>query len=184
MEDLSPALRERLARIRCIVCDVDGVLTDGRMFYDGEGRPFRALHVRDGTALTLWRLAGGTAAIVSGLGSKAIEAVAAQWHVPEVHMHVRDKRRVVREIAERQRVSLDQMAFLGDDFIDLFAMKEVGLGVAVADAGPEALEQADLVMDAAGGHGAVRELVGAILKAQERYEEVVESYCNRKDGRQ
>jgi len=175
-------LEERLRRCTFIVLDMDGVLTDGGIAFDGEGRPFRTVHVRDMTALTLWRLAGGRTAIVSGLGSKAVEAIAVQWQCTEHHMWVKDKARVCREIAQCHGVPLDEMAFLGDDIIDVRAMETAGLAVAVADAAPEAKKAAHLVLDAEGGKGPVRELVHRVLTAQGRLEEVLEMYCNRKDA--
>jgi len=172
-------LEDRLRRVRFIVCDVDGVLTDGQVGFDGEGRQVRSVHVRDVTALNLWRLAGGLSALVTGLGSKAVETIAARWKCAECRMWVRDKGAVCREIAERHGIPLDDMAFIGDDLIDLTALRIVGLGVAVSDAAPEAKAAAHLVTDAPGGNGAVRELVQRILEAQGRFEEVLETYCNR-----
>lgn len=174
----------RLRRIKFIVCDVDGVLTDGRIWYDGEGHPFRWIHARDGTALTLWHLVGGQSALVSGLGSRAIEAIAEQWRCAECHQWVKDKGRVCREMAARHGIALEEMAFLGDDIIDLTGLRAVGLGVAVADASPEVKVEANLVLEASGGHGAVRDLVSRILREQGRYDEAIELYCNRKDGSQ
>jgi 3-deoxy-D-manno-octulosonate 8-phosphate phosphatase (KDO 8-P phosphatase) len=175
-------LHERLRRLRLIVCDVDGVLTDGRVFYDGEGRPFRSVHVRDVTAMNLWRMIGGKIAMVTGLESRAIEVIAERWGCVELHASVRDKARVLREMTNRQCVALKETAFLGDDIIDLPAMRIAGLAVAVADAVEEARNEAHLVLDAAGGHGGLRELVHRALRAQGRYEEAVGNYCNRKDG--
>jgi 3-deoxy-D-manno-octulosonate 8-phosphate phosphatase (KDO 8-P phosphatase) len=174
----------RLRRIKFIVCDVDGVLTDGRMWYDGEGHPFRWIHARDGTALTLWHLVGGQSALVSGLGSRAIEAIAAQWRCAECQQWIRDKGRVCREIAARHGIAPEEMAFLGDDIIDLTGLRAVGLGVVVVDAMPEVKAAADLVLETPGGHGAVRELVHRILRVQGRLDEAVELYCSRKDGTQ
>ena len=177
MDDMDSRLRQ----VKFIVCDVDGVLTDGRMWFDGEGQPFRWIHARDAAALTLWHLSGGQSALVSGLGSKAMEAIAAQWRCCECHMWIRDKARVCREMAERHGVSLEQMVFLGDDLIDVFAMRAVGVGVAVADAVDEAKQAAALVLESRGGHGAVRELVYRILRAQGRLDEALLKYCSRKD---
>lgn len=174
-------LEDRLRRIKFIVCDVDGVLTDGRMWFDGEGRPFRWLHARDGAALTLWNLMDGKAALVSGLGSKAVEAIVKQWKLAECHMWIRDKARVCREMAERHGVTLEEMAFLGDDIIDLPALRVVGLAAAVADAVPEAREAADIVLQTKGGDGAVRELVHRILRAKGQLDEAVQRYCSRID---
>lgn len=174
-------LQDKLRQIRFIVSDMDGVLTDGGVAFDGDGRPFRTVHARDATGLTLWHLAGGKSALVSGLGSKALEAIAKQWGCAEHHMYVKDKTRVCREMAERHGVSLSEMAFLGDDIIDMRAMEAVGLGVCVADGGDEARAAADIVLQTAGGKGALRELVHLILKAQDRMESVLDAYCSRKD---
>jgi 3-deoxy-D-manno-octulosonate 8-phosphate phosphatase (KDO 8-P phosphatase) len=174
-------MEDRLKRIAFLVCDVDGVLTDGRIWFDGDGKPFRWLHARDGTALTLWHISGGKSALVSGLGSKAMETVTAQWKCNECHMWIRDKARVCREIAARHGLSLDQMAFLGDDLIDVRAMQAVGLAAAVADAAQEAKDVADIVLASAGGEGAVRELVYLMLRAKGCLEKAVETYCDRKD---
>jgi 3-deoxy-D-manno-octulosonate 8-phosphate phosphatase (KDO 8-P phosphatase) len=177
MEDLNTRLR----RVRFIVCDVDGVLTDGAIAYDGNGLPFRTVHVRDVTAFTLWHLAGGKSALVTGLGSKAVEAIAKTWKCAECHMYVKDKGSICREIAARNGLSTDELAFLGDDLIDITGLRAVGLAVAVGDAVPEVKAEAHLVTVAPGGKGPLRELVYRILDAQGRLQEVVETYCNRKN---
>jgi 3-deoxy-D-manno-octulosonate 8-phosphate phosphatase (KDO 8-P phosphatase) len=174
-------LEQRLKRIRLIVTDVDGVLTDGSIPYDGEGRPLRTFNVRDVTALTFWRLAGGRSALVSGLGSKAVDALADTWRVTEVHSWVRNKQQICREIAERQGVSLEEMAYLGDDLIDKRPMEIVGLAVAVSDAAPEIRRLAHLVTEAAGGRGALREVIELILRTQGRLEAVLDEYTRRED---
>lgn len=174
-------LQDRLRQISFIVCDVDGVLTDGRMWFDGDGRPFRCLHARDGTALTLWHLAGYQSAIVTGLGSRAVEAIAEQWRCAECRMWVKDKGKMCEQIAQRHGIALEAMAFLGDDIIDRSAIRTVGLGVAVDDAVPELQAEADLTLASPGGAGALRELVHRLLNARGRLEEAVELYCNRTD---
>ncbi|MBI4557134.1 MAG: HAD hydrolase family protein [Candidatus Hydrogenedentes bacterium] len=176
------ALEERIRNVQFIVCDVDGVLTNGSIFFDAEGRSFRAVHARDVTALTLWHLAGGKSALVSGLGSKAIEAIAATWRCTECHLWIKDKARICAEIALRHNIPPEAIAFLGDDIIDLCAMKHVGLAVAVQDAAPEVKAVAHFITDAPGGHGPLRELVHRILAAQGRLDETVKAYCDRKDG--
>jgi 3-deoxy-D-manno-octulosonate 8-phosphate phosphatase (KDO 8-P phosphatase) len=172
MDDLDA----RLKRIKFIVSDVDGVLTDGSMGFDGEGRPFRFFQVRDGLGLALWRLGGGKAALVSRLGSPALDAVAKQWKCDECHANVGDKVEVCRGIAERHGITLEEMAFLGDDLVDLPAMETVGLGVAVADATGPVRAAADLVLDTDGGHGALRHLVECLLDAHGRLDETLEKY--------
>lgn len=177
-------LEERLRRVRFLVCDVDGVLTDGHMWFDGEGQPFRAMHARDGTGLTLWRLAGYQCALISGLGSKALEAIARQWKCTEYRMWVRNKDRACREFAERYGVPLEEMAFLGDDIIDLPALRLVGLAVGVADAVPAVKEVVHLATEAPGGQGAVRELVEKLLMAKGEMDDALAAYWRRKDGPQ
>ncbi len=175
------ALDEQLRAVRLLVADVDGVLTDGGIAFDGEGRPFRTVHVRDVTALTLWHLSGGRTALVSGLGSKALEAIAATWRCAECRMWVKNKLRVCEEIAANYGLTMKELAFIGDDIIDVRAMQAVGVGVAVADAAPEARAAAAFVTLAPGGKGAVRELIERILRAQGRYEEMLERYLTRED---
>jgi 3-deoxy-D-manno-octulosonate 8-phosphate phosphatase (KDO 8-P phosphatase) len=174
-------LQNSLQQVSFIVTDVDGVLTDGRMWFDGEGRPFRYLFARDGTGLTLWHLSGGKSAIVTGLGSKALETIKQQWRCDEIYMWVKDKGRVCREIARKYGIGPEQMAFVADDLIDLPGMEAVGLPVAVADAVPVVKQAARLVLKSAGGQGALRELVETILTAQGRLDEAIEKYTTRKD---
>ncbi len=175
-------LETRLRRVQFIVCDVDGVLTDGLLFFDGEGRPFRAVHARDAAAFTVWRASGGKIALVTGMGSAAVEAVAKLWQCEDCVTWVKDKGRVCRELSEQHGVPLEEMAFLGDDLIDLTAMRIVGLAVAVADAASEAKAEAHWVTTAPGGRGPLRELVYRILSVRGELESAVAQYCNRKDG--
>lgn len=177
-------LERRLRRISFIVSDVDGVLTDGRLWFDGEGRPFRAMHARDGAGLAMWRMMGGKAALVSGLGSNALDAVAKQWKCEEVHTFIKDKAKACRQIAQNQKIPLDQIAFIGDDLIDIKAMKEVGLAVAVNDAVPQVKAIAHVVTERKGGQGALRELIELILTAQNRMDQAMEKYCGTHDDLQ
>ncbi|MBN2309477.1 MAG: HAD hydrolase family protein, partial [Candidatus Hydrogenedentes bacterium] len=149
MSDLGTAMR----RVRFIVSDVDGVLTDGTMGFDAEGRPFRHFNVRDGLGLALWYLAGGRAALVSGQGSPAVEALAKQWRCTDCLVHVRDKAAACRDLAGQYGVALEEMAFIGDDLIDIGAIRAVGLGVAVADAAGPVKDAAAHSTAAAGGAG-------------------------------
>jgi len=174
-------MKERLCRIRLIVCDVDGVLTDGSIPFDADGRQLRTFNVRDVTSLTFWRLSGGLSALISGLGSKAVEALADTWRVTEVHTWVKNKQQVLRDMAERLEVPLDCVAYLGDDLIDKRAMEIVGLAVAVRDAAPEIRAVAHLVTEARGGHGALREVVELILRTQGRMDDILEQYTRRED---
>jgi 3-deoxy-D-manno-octulosonate 8-phosphate phosphatase (KDO 8-P phosphatase) len=169
-------LEQRMSRIRLIVSDVDGVLTDGKMWFDGEGRPFRAFYARDGLGLALWRYVDGKMAFVSGLGSPAVETLAKQWKCCACLTNTRDKGNACRQIAEQQGLSLEEIAFIGDDIIDLNAMEIVGLSVAVKDALEEVRAAAHYVTVAPGGHGALRELVHRLLMSQGKLEECIRRY--------
>jgi len=174
-------LTQRMAQVRLLVLDVDGTLTDGNIWFDGEGRPFRALYCHDGAGLTLWRLAGHQAALVSGLGSAAAEAIRQQWDLIEVLSNVKDKVRAVDELAGRAGCTRAQTAYMGDDIIDRNVMRAVGLAVAVRDAVPRIREEAHWVTEAPGGRGAVREVVERLLDAQGILDATVERYCARTD---
>ncbi|MFA6242742.1 MAG: HAD hydrolase family protein [Candidatus Hydrogenedentales bacterium] len=169
-------LVHRMSRIRLIVTDVDGVLTDGKMWFDGEGRPFRAFYARDGLGIALWRYVDGKIAFVSGLASPAVETLAKQWRCCACLTNTRDKASACRQIASEQGLSLEEIAFIGDDVIDLNAMEIVGLAVAVKDAIEEARAAAHYVTVAPGGHGALREVVNRILMSRGKLEECIRRY--------
>lgn len=177
-------LEERLRRVRLIVSDVDGVLTDGLMGIDAEGRHFRFFSVRDGLGLAMWRLCDGRIALVTGLGSAAVETIAKQWKCVACLTHVVQKSKACRELAEAQGVSLEEMAFVGDDLIDLDALAIVGLAVAAHDAVPAVKAAAHWTTDTPGGKGVLREVVERILHAQGRYEEAVARYAEWNVNRQ
>lgn len=167
--DLAPCLR----RIRLLAMDVDGVLTDGRLIYDAEGRELKAFHIRDGLGIRLAQAGGLTVAFITARKSRMVADRARELGVEEVHQQVADKADKLREIAQRRGLAMAEVAYLGDDLNDLRAVQAAGCGIAVADAAPELRALADHVTAAPGGYGAVREVVTAILQAQGTYEQVV-----------
>ena len=162
--------------IRLIVTDVDGVLTNGLMGFDAEGQPFRHFNVRDGLGLALWYHTGGKAALMSGQRSLAVMAIAQQWKCEECLMGVRDKASACAELAAQQGLKTEELAFIGDDLLDLGALEAVGLGIAVSDAPLQVKEAVDYVTEAAGGRGALREAIETILQAQGRLDEAIGKY--------
>ena len=157
-------------QIALVLSDVDGVLTDGSLWFDSEGVETKAFHVRDGLGVKLWRRAGGAFGIVTGRDSPIVERRAAELGVDYVYQAVGEKLTVVRDIAARHGVALERVAYVGDDLPDLAAIRAVGLGVAVADAAPEVREAADHVTQLPGGRGALREVIDAILQASGRWD--------------
>jgi 3-deoxy-D-manno-octulosonate 8-phosphate phosphatase (KDO 8-P phosphatase) len=180
----TPSLRERLAGVRLLAMDVDGVLTDGSIVWSArpQGGPLlesKSFSVKDGLGLTLARVAGLQIAWITGRTSGVVERRAVELGVTELHQWARNKRLVLEEIKGRHALPAAAVAFIGDDLNDAPAFKASGLRIAVADAAAEVREQADWVTVASGGHGAVREVVEAILRAQGRWEEILGRYYER-----
>ncbi len=150
--------------IELLALDCDGVLTDGRVAVDAEGREVKHFSLRDGHGISLAREAGLTVAIVTRSGSAAIEARGAKLGVEVITS--KDKADTLRELCARHDVALEHCAFVGDDVFDIPAMRAAGLGVAVADAHPDVLAAADWVTEAPGGHCAVRELIDTLLRRE------------------
>jgi 3-deoxy-D-manno-octulosonate 8-phosphate phosphatase (KDO 8-P phosphatase) len=175
MPDLS-SIERRAARIRLLLMDCDGVLTDGRLWLTDDGDEQKSFNVRDGLGLDLWRRAGLKSGIISGRNSSALERRARGLHVEYVRQGSEDKIKVFEELLGLAEVDENEVAFVGDDLNDIPLMLRSELAVAVADAAEETRGVAHLVTQAAGGSGAIREVVEVILKAQGRWEEVTESY--------
>ena len=172
----SPTLEQRVARIRLLVLDADGVLTEGRIFYDHQGHELRVFDVRDGHGLKLLTRAGYEVAIISGRTSQANQRRASELGIEELHQDVKIKLPVLEDLLQRKGLTWEQAAYMGDDLIDLPAMRAVGLALAPADADPEALKAAHWVSSSPGGRGAVRQACELILKLGGAWEKVTGRY--------
>jgi YrbI family 3-deoxy-D-manno-octulosonate 8-phosphate phosphatase len=161
------------AGIRLIVCDVDGVLTDGRLFVDGRGGEAKAFHVRDGQGLRLWMRLGLDVAFISGRASPAALHRARELGVRHVFQGVRDKRETFGALLEDLGLTPARAAMIGDDLPDLAIMRMSGYPVAVADAVEEVRQAARYVTDAPGGHGAVREAIEHLLRLDDRWDDAL-----------
>ena len=155
-----------LARIQLLILDVDGVLTDGRLYFAARGEALKVFHVRDGHGIKLLMAAGVAVAAFSGRRSRAVAARMRELHVPHVVQGCNDKVAALHRLT--QRLGLDPLncACICDDTPDLPLMSAVGLGCAVADAHPVVLSAAHWIAKANGGQGAVRELCDAVLRAR------------------
>lgn len=164
---MTPAeLRLAAARIRLLVLDVDGVLTDGRLYYDAAGHEAKSFHVRDGYGIQQVLAAGLLVAAISGRRSAAAAARLAELRVPHVFLGRNDKRQVLDQLLAELRIPIEDVACVGDDIIDLEILRPAGLGITVADAHPDVLVAADWVTTACGGRGAVREVCDLLLAAR------------------
>lgn len=161
-----PSLTERLAALRLLAFDVDGVLTDGRLWYGPDGEQLKAFHVHDGLGLKRLQAAGIELAIISARGSAALRARAAELGIAALFERVADKGECLARLAAAQRLPKQAVGYMGDDLPDLPALAVAGLRAAPANARAEVLAVADWVASRVGGHGAVREFSDAILAAR------------------
>lgn len=171
--DYPADIRQRAARVRLACFDVDGTLTDGRLFFDSEGVELKAFHVHDGQGLVLLRKAGIAVAFVTARASAIAEQRAGELDV-EAHTGVKDKLACVQGIAARLGVGLDEVAFMGDDLPDLRIMSQVGFSAAPASAHPWVRERVHWRTGARAGHGAAREFCDLLLAAQGHAERLIE----------
>lgn len=169
-------IEERLKKIRLLLCDVDGVLTDGGIIYDNQGIETKRFHIHDGMGIKMWMRAGHRFGLITGRASHVVQLRANELGVDLVRQGFEDKLTVVRELVQDLGVSLDEVCFVGDDLPDMPALRCVGLGVCVADGADDVRKAAHLVTDLAGGKGAVREVVQRILRAQGRWDELIQKY--------
>lgn len=166
MTSLTPDLLERASRIRLACFDVDGTLTDGRLFYDGEGRESKAFHVLDGQGLRLLEDHGVTVALVTARRSAGVQARARDLGLQHVHTGVKDKAATLRMLCASLGCAASETAHMGDNLPDLPALLLAGLAAAPANAHPWVAERVHFRTRANGGHGAARELCDLILEAK------------------
>ncbi|ABB38564.1 3-deoxy-D-manno-octulosonate 8-phosphate phosphatase, YrbI family [Oleidesulfovibrio alaskensis G20] len=161
-------VKELAANIRLLVLDVDGVLTDGGLYYFGDGRVAKRFNVQDGLGIKMAQSAGLVVAVITGLDSEAVAERVRGLGIEDYHAGFTHKLDVMQGLLEKYALKPEQAAFLGDDWVDLAPLNLVGLPMAVANAQPEVKAVAKYVTTATGGHGAVREAVRFILDAQNK----------------
>jgi len=174
----SAELERRAARIKLLLMDCDGVLTDGRIWLQDGGDEQKSFNTRDGLGLALLHKAGLQSGIISGRTSKAVALRAGGLGMEFVYQGCDDKIRAFEEILAKAAVNEAQVAYVGDDLTDIPLIKRVGFGVAVGDAAPETRSVAHYVTQAPGGSGAIREVVESILKSQGRWSDLVSHYLD------
>lgn len=162
------ALRERLTRIKLMIFDVDGVLTDGSLWYGEQGEMFKRFNALDGHGLKMLTTSGIKVALVTGREGPIVDRRAAELGLGDVIQNVRDKGAVLTELVARYHLTLEESGFMGDDLIDLPAMQRAGFAASVPDAPPYMTQAAHWVATKSGGRGAVRECCDLILASQGR----------------
>ncbi|MET3007803.1 HAD hydrolase family protein [Stenotrophomonas koreensis] len=169
---LTPALIQRARRIRMACFDVDGTLTDGRLYYDHQGNESKAYFVQDGLGLKLLQRHGIVAVIITARHSASAAKRGADLKI-ETHIGVRDKLALLQQLCQREGIELDQVAFIGDDLPDITCLRAVGLSVAPADAHPWVAQTVHWQTEAGGGRGAARQLCDVLLAAGGHLEAVL-----------
>ncbi len=167
---------EKAKKLKLLILDVDGVLTDGRLFFDAEGNEYKSFHARDGHGIKLLQQTGVTVAVISGRKSNSVALRMKNLGIEHVYQGHENKIAAFNEIIERMGINPEQAAHVGDDLLDLPIMIRVGLAIAVSDANFAVKQRADWCTTLPGGLGAVREVCDFIMQAQENFDDVLNSY--------
>ncbi len=161
--NVQPELLQKLARVKILVCDIDGVFSDGRIYMGNNGEELKAFHTRDGLGVKALRTAGIEVAVITGRSSKIVEQRMRALGVPFIYQGQESKQAPFEDILDTLGLTADQAAYIGDDSPDLPLIQLAGLGVAPFDAHPAVQQAADYVTTCRGGFGAVREIADLIL---------------------
>ena len=173
---MKKSLREKLQHIKILIMDVDGVMTDGRIIINDDGRETKNFDVRDGHGIKLVQRYGIEVALLTGRQSEVVKHRANELGITEVHQKIFNKKEVFAEILQNNNLNANQAAFIGDDIIDIPVLKEAGFSATVADAIDIVKKTVDYVTKNKGGRGAVREVCEMLLQAQGRWPEIAAKY--------
>ncbi len=160
-------------KVKLLILDVDGVMTEGRILYSDRGKEIKAFYIGDGLGIRLLQSAGIGVAIISARESEAVTRRAEELGITQVYQGASRKIEVYRDILKNNQLRDEEVAYVGDDLLDLPLLKRAGFSVAVADSAPEVKKIVDYVTRKKGGQGAVREVCELIIKAQGKWKEVI-----------
>jgi 3-deoxy-D-manno-octulosonate 8-phosphate phosphatase (KDO 8-P phosphatase) len=178
------AVRKKAARIKLLLLDVDGVLTDGGIIIDDRGLETKRFNVRDGLGISLLLRAGIEVGFITGRSSRVVMKRARELKVRMVYQGVQDKAAIYVKIKNKLRLRDEEVAYIGDDIVDLAILREAGLGIAVQDGWPGLKRQVDHVTQAQGGRGAVREVAELLLRAQGKWNSLTDQYHRNRNNPQ
>ncbi len=171
----SSELKKKAKKVKLLILDVDGVMTDGRIILDNTGNEIKSFHVRDGHGIKMARKAGINVAIITGRKSRVVELRAAELGINDVYQKVLNKVSAYEEIIRKYHLKDEDVAFIGDDINDLLILKRVGFSAAVADGDSYVKKEVDYITNTDGGRGAVREVVDVILRAQRKWDVIAKT---------
>ncbi|MCC8180901.1 MAG: HAD hydrolase family protein [Planctomycetes bacterium] len=169
---------EKVSAIKLLVLDIDGVMTDGTIIYSSSGDDVKIFDAKDGAGMKYWARAGHAAAIITGRTSTTIPRRAKELDIAQVEMDAKNKLPVFEKVLKIAGVTAEETAVVGDDLPDLPLITRAGIGIAVADAVSDVKERAPFVTVHNGGHGAVREVVESLLRAQGRWNDILARYIS------
>lgn len=173
-------MNDIIKNIKLIALDVDGVLTDGKIIIDSEGREIKFFSAHDGMGIKAAMEAGLHVAIVTSRYSKAVEIRAGELGVEDVYLDIKKKIDIIKQLTEKYQILLSEVCYVGDDLVDLEPIVKVGWGVTVPEAPEEIKQKADYVTKRSCGHGAVREVIELILKKNGSWEKLFNKYLGEK----
>jgi len=176
MPEVSRELADKIMAVKLVVFDVDGVLTDGRIIFSNSGEETKLFDVKDGHGIKILMRMGIDVAIITARESEVVRRRARDLGLTHVFQGIKDKKRALQELVKASGVTPGEMAYMGDDIIDLPVLKSVAFSAAVADAVDEVRERVDFVAQRPGGRGAARELAELILKVQGKWDDVMKLY--------
>jgi 3-deoxy-D-manno-octulosonate 8-phosphate phosphatase (KDO 8-P phosphatase) len=176
MEGVKMKLEDRCRKIELLLSDVDGVLTNGGIIFDNQGIETKEFYIRDGLGIQLWQRAGFSFGVLTARTSHIVRMRALELGIQIVRQGFEDKLPAAQQIIAQQGLQLDQVCYIGDDLTDVPVIRRVGLGVAVADAAAEVRDSAHWVTQTRGGAGAVREVIETLLKAKNRWDDLIRKY--------
>lgn len=171
-------IRERARKIKMLVLDIDGVMTDGRIIYDSRGNDLKCFNVQDGLGLALLHQAGIKVTLITAKASRTVLRRARDIGAVEIKQNAIDKLPAFNQILKKHNLKYKDICFVGDDLIDLPLMRRVGLAVAVNNGCDEVKSAAHYVTRKEGGKGAVREVIEIILRAQDKWHKLVKKYLD------
>jgi 3-deoxy-D-manno-octulosonate 8-phosphate phosphatase (KDO 8-P phosphatase) len=168
-------LNKKAKKVKLLILDVDGVMTDGRIILDNTGNEIKSFHVRDGHGIKMAQKAGINVAIITGRKSRVVERRATELGINDVYQKVLNKISTYEEIIRKYHLKDEDVAFIGDDINDLLILKRVGFSAAVADGDSYVKKEVDYITKTDGGRGAVREVVDVILRAQRKWDVIAKT---------
>jgi 3-deoxy-D-manno-octulosonate 8-phosphate phosphatase (KDO 8-P phosphatase) len=178
MASVSLSATERASRVKMMIFDVDGVLTDGGLLFTAEGDTMKAFHSMDGHGMKLLREAGIETAIITGRKSGIVAVRAKEMNVAHLYQGVQDKPAAFADLLAKTGLTAQECGYMGDDWVDLAVMLKAGFAAAPANSHPEVIARAHWVSEARGGHGAAREVVDTLLRAQHKYDALLAAACS------